>query len=319
MLRIAWIGFHREGLPALQALLEQGTRVEAVITLKEEQLAKRSGAADYGDLTRHFGVPLYRVANINNPESVRLLTELSLDIAFVLGWSEIIRPPALQSCRIGMIGAHASLLPHNRGSAPINWALIRGEKQAGNTLLWLADDVDSGDIIDQVGFPIANYDTCQTLYDKVAESNREMVLRLVPRLLKGERPGRPQAPSNGLILSRRRPEHGRIDWSRDGQSVYDFIRALTRPYPGAFSYLDGTRWLIWQSALFPAGVSAGSVVGEVLGPVISPVGAACGQAVACGQGAVIVLEVEGENGLVLRGQELSDQVWRGKVWTNEHA
>jgi methionyl-tRNA formyltransferase len=315
-MRIGWIGFHLEGLPALQALLEQGTPVEAVITLNEEQRARRSAAVDYEGLTRRFGVPLYPVANINHDTSVRLLQDLALDVAIVLGWSQIIRPPALRSCRLGMIGAHASLLPHDRGSAPINWALIRGATQAGNTLMWLAEGVDEGEIIDQVSFPITPCDTCATLYDKVADSNREMVLRLLPRLLRGERPGRPQPRSEEEVLPRRRPEHGRIDWSQDAPGVYNFIRALTRPYPGAFSSLDKEQWFVWQAALTPAEAPPGSAPGEVLGPVFSPVPEACGQAVACGRGVVILLEVE-SGGRVLRGQELSDQCWHGKVWTND--
>jgi methionyl-tRNA formyltransferase len=315
-MRIGWIGFHLEGLPALQALLEQGTRVEAVITLNEEQRARRSAAVDYEGLTRRFSVPLYPVANINHESSVRLLQDLSLDVAIVLGWSQIIRPPALRSCRLGMVGAHASLLPHNRGSAPVNWAILRGETQAGNTLMWLAEGVDEGEIIDQVSFPITSHDTCGTLYDKVADSNREMVLRLLPRLLRGERPGRPQPPTDEEVLPRRRPEHGRLDWSQDAPAVYNFIRALTRPYPGAFSRLDKEQWFVWQAALAPAEAPPGAAPGEVLGPVVSPVPEACGQAVACGRGVVILLEVEG-GGRVLRGRELSDQCWRGKVWTND--
>jgi methionyl-tRNA formyltransferase len=316
-MRIGWIGFHMEGLPALRALLERGPRVEAVITLDEERRARRSAAVDYEGLTRRFGVPLFQVADINHESSVRLLQGFALDVAFVLGWSQIIRPPALRSCRLGMIGAHASLLPHNRGSAPINWAIIRGETQAGNTLMWLAEGVDEGDIIDQVSFPITPYDTCATLYEKVAASNREMVLRLVPALLRGERPGRPQPPSGEEILPRRRPEHGRLDWSQDSPAVYNFIRALTRPYPGAFASLEGERWFIWQAALVPAGAPAGAAPGEVLGPVLSPLPEACGQAVACGRGVVVLLEVEDARGRVLKGPGLSDQSWRGKVWTND--
>jgi methionyl-tRNA formyltransferase len=316
MLRIGWIGFHMEGLPALQAVLEQGIPVQAVLTLNEEQFAKRSGGVNYGPLTRRYGVPLYKIGNINDDESVKLLRELALDVAIVLGWSQIIRLPALTLPRLGMIGAHASLLPHNRGSAPINWALIRGEKQAGNTLMWLADGVDTGSIIDQVGFPVTDYDTCATLYEKVAESNREMVLRLIPRLLNGERAGRPQPHNGEEVLPRRKPEHGRVEWARDSRAVYDFIRALTRPYPGAFGRLDGERWFIWQAALWPGERPGAPPAGQVLGPVVSPVPEACGQAVACGQGAVILLEVEDKQGRVLKGPELSDQPWRGKVWSD---
>ena len=252
---------------------------------------------------------------IQNSEGTRKLATLDLDILFVLGWSQIIRAPALRSCRIGMVGAHASLLPHYRGSAPINWALIHGATETGNTLMWLSHGVDDGMIIDQARFPVSRYDTCATLYDKVAESNREMILRLVPRLLRGERPGKPQPTDDSPLLERRRPDDGKIDWSKDNLRVYNFVRALTRPYPGAFSWLDNERWFVWKAALLPGEIGTQSS-GEVLGPVASPVEKACGQAVSCGRGALVILEVENSQGRILAGQDLSNQAWLGKVWHN---
>jgi len=316
-MRIGWVGFHIEGLLALRGLLERGFPLEAVITLKPDLAAKRSGAADYGVLCRQFGVPLYEIANINDDESLSLLKKISLDLAFVIGWTQIIRPEALNLVKVGMIGAHASLLPHNRGRAPINWALIKGEKQTGNSLMWLAEGVDTGEIIDQVAIPITPYDTCASLYEKVAESNRDMILRLVPRLLADERPGRAQ-PNNGEPnLPGRRPKDGILNWSLKNAEVYDFVRALTKPYPGAFSWLNGRRWTIWQCALLPKGFSFDAQPGETVGPIISPVEASCGQAVACGAGAIVLLELEDDNGEALNGRRLSDQDWSGSVWTNE--
>lgn len=315
-LRIGWIGYHIEGLLALQALLESGVRVEAVITLKQSLFNNRSGAIDYSNLCKRYKIPLYRVEKINCQESIELLKELSLDVCFVIGWSEIINSEALNTVKVGMIGAHASLLPHNRGSAPINWALINGEEETGNSLIWLAEKVDSGSIINQTLIPISIYDTCSSLYEQVAESNKTMITKVVPKLIDGECVGRPQVELNEPILPRRRPQDGLIDWSKDSLAVYNFIRALTRPYPGAFSWLDGERWIIRQSALLPGKFFADAKPGQVLGPVFSPAETACGQVVACGQGAIVLLELERVTGEILAGRELSDRQWEGKVWTN---
>jgi len=320
-LRIGWVGFHMEGIPALKALLEAGVRIEGVITLAPDARARRSAAVDYasgfrGSTASGYPVPLYEVSNINDDRAMALLREMSLDIAFVIGWSQILRPEALATARIGMIGAHASLLPHNRGSAPINWALIKGEQSTGNSLIWLSESVDEGQIIDQREFPITVYDTCASLYDKVAESNRDMILRLLPRLFAGERPGRPQPHTDEPILPRRRPADGLIDWTGEGGTVYNFVRALTRPYPGAFSWLDGKRWLIWNCAVLPETRTTGTSPGQVIGPVLSPVESACGQMVSCGKGAVVLLELEGPEGEIVRGRQLTDQRWGGKTWTN---
>jgi methionyl-tRNA formyltransferase len=315
-MRIGWVGFHVEGLAALRGVLETGFRVEAVVTLKPHLAAKRSGAGDYAALCREFGVPLYEVANINDEEALTLLRGLRLDVVFVIGWTQIVRREALSLARVGMIGAHASLLPHNRGRAPVNWAIIRGEARAGNTLMWLAEGVDTGDIIDQTSIEITPYDTCATVYEKVSEANAAMILRLLPLLLAGGRPGRPQPATEEPNLPGRRPEDGLIDWGRSSREVYDFIRALTRPYPGAFTRLDGRPWHVWQAALVPASDSSARP-GEIVGPVFSPAEEACGQMVACGRGTVILLEIEGEGGEVLRGRRLSEQNWEGKRLSNE--
>ena len=190
--RIGWLGFHEEGLDALRATLDAGIQVEAVITLTPKAAAKRSGLGDYTAFCEAAGLPLHTVRDINAPESVALLRDLALDILVVLGWSQIVRRDAMQCVAGGLIGAHASVLPHNRGSAPVNWAIIRGESKGGNTLMWLAEGVDSGDIIATREFPITVYDTCASVYRKVARANAEMVPEALRAILRGDRPGYPQ-------------------------------------------------------------------------------------------------------------------------------
>jgi methionyl-tRNA formyltransferase len=315
--RFAWVGFHAEGLPALDALLAAGAPIGAVLTLRPELAAKRSGGVDYAPVCARYGVPLHFIGGINEPEAAAILTPLSPDVIFVIGWHQIVRPPVMRIARQGLIGAHASFLPHNRGSAPINWAIIRGERETGNSLMWLAEGVDEGDIIDQRSFPITPYDTCATLYARVAETNRDMLLAVLPRLLAGERPGRKQPRGDEPVLRRRRPADGRVTWECPAPMVYDFVRALTRPYPGAFSSLGGKQWWIWKAALLPepsAPPPSGAQPGEVLGPVISPVDAACGQVVACGTGALVLLELDDGAGTNLQGRALSEQPWTGQRW-----
>ena len=315
-MKFAWVGFHAEGLPALQALLDAGAPIAAVLTLTPELAAKRSGGVDYTPVCSQYRVPLHFIAGINEPDAEQILRELAPDVIFVIGWHQIVRPPVMRLARRGLIGAHASVLPHNRGSAPINWTIIRGERESGNTLMWLAEGVDEGDIIAQRSFPVTPYDTCATLYAQVAATNRDMLLELLPKLLRGERPGRPQERGDEPILARRRPADGRVTWDGPAGTVYDFVRALTRPYPGAFSTLDGKKWLIWEAAL-PPDLGPIGEPGEVLGPIVSPAPSACGQLVACGSGALILLDVEDESGTRLRGRQLSEQHWTGKRFQTE--
>lgn len=312
-MKICWVGFHAEGLAALRAVVEAGHDVAAVITLTPEAAARRSGASDYRSLCDELGLPLYDVGNINDEESLAILRSVAPQLLIVLGWSQILREPALSIPTVGVVGAHASLLPKNRGRAPVNWSIIRGEKLTGNTLMWLAAGVDSGDIIDQKAIPIEDYDTCATLYEKVAATNREMVLDLLDRLERGERPGYEQPHSDDPLLPGRQPADGVIDWNLPAVDVYNLVRGVTRPYPGAFSFLESTKTKIWTCALLPL-ESPLATAGTVLGPLVSPDPRACGQVVACGAGAVAVLEAETEDEGVFNGLALLGQDWRGKVF-----
>ena len=314
-MRIVWVGFHDEGVGALRSTVAAGYDVAAVLTLTEDAAALRSGAVDYGPVAESLGLALHRVRNINDESTIELLASLSPDLLIVLGWTQLLRDAALAVPTIGVVGAHASLLPRNRGRAPVNWAIIRGERVTGNSLMWLSAGVDSGDIIAQREFPIEAYDTCGTVYEKVAASNEEMVLELLAALSSGRRPGRPQVHSDDPLLPGRKPADGAIDWTLPAGAVYDLIRGVTRPYPGAFSHLDEERVTIWHSALLPWD-SVIAAPGTCLGPVVSPVEDACGQLVACGTGAVVLLEVEADGRERLTGHELQALPWRGKVMSH---
>ena len=309
VVRIVWIGFHEEGIPAFKAVCEAGYDVVGFFTLEQAKATRRSANADYQPLCRRFGVPLIEVDHINDAHAVSQIRELNADIGIVLGWGQILSGEVLTSTTHGMIGAHASLLPHNRGSAPVNWAIIRGEKETGNTLMWLSEGVDSGEIIDQRRISISAYDTCATIYKQVALTNRDMVLGLLEQLGQNQRPGRPQEHSDEELLPRRRPRDGEIDWTQSSTDIYNLIRALARPYPGAFGMLNGRRCMIWEAAVLPQSIGTDCLPGTILGPVYSPSPDACGQIVACGDGAIILLEIEDGQGTTYRGRELSELTW----------
>ena len=314
-MKIVWIAYHIEGLGAFRAVLESGYDVRAMYTLTPDAARRRSAVADYAPLCQRYGVPLHLIDDINDRAVVRSIAETRPDLLIALGWSQMLAPALLDVPRLGTVGAHASMLPKHRGRAPVNWAIIRGEAETGNTLLWLSEGVDRGDIIDQVAIPISAFDTCATIYDEVARSNHYMLLDLLKKLARGQRPGISQRADRSPALPARTPADGLIDWTAPARSVYDLVRGVTRPYPGAFSYLRRVRWTIWSSALLalaPADVSPG----QVIGASVSPEDRACGQIVGCGEGAVILLEVEDDQGRVLSGRDLAAQPWSGEVWTD---
>ena len=311
-MKIGWIGVHAEGLPALQAACEAEYDVVGLMTLRQEKAERRCGSGSYEVLCERFDIPLSEVTHVNDESSIAVLKSWDCDVLVVLGWGQILGPDALKQAHIGVVGAHASFLPHNRGSAPVNWAIIRDESETGNSLIWLAEGVDSGNLIAQRSFPITPYDTCATIYDNVAESNREMLLDLLRDLEWGDRPGIPQAGHDETILPRRRPSDGLINWNCTSRQIYNLIRAVTRPYPGAFAYLNGKSYRVWNAALLPLTQSLAEP-GSIIGPVTSPDEHGCGVLVATADGAIILLEIEDEAGHILKGRQLSELTQRG--WT----
>lgn len=318
-MNIVWIGCHEEGIKAFKTVLESGKSVKAFITLDETTFAKRSaGSREYRDYCEKYNVAYYVVDTIKGEKAYELITNCKPDILVVLGWSEILPERLLNIPSIGTVGTHASLLPHNRGSAPINWAIIRGEHITGNTMMWLDKTVDTGEIIDQLEIPITIYDTCRSLYAQVAETNAKMLVKLITDLENGRRPS--SAIKNEIdepILPRRRPKDGLIDWNQKGKKVYDFIRALTKPYPGAFSFLNGEKWLIWEAALLPVSSKLnGLEPGEILGNSYSFNISANGILVGTEKEMLLVTVMENSKGELFSGPEINDLELKG-TFNNE--
>jgi methionyl-tRNA formyltransferase len=289
--RIVFVGAVHEAEPALRALLEMDADVSAVFTLSDRLAARAAGAVDLEPLAKAFGVPLLRTDNLNAPTEVERVRALSPDLIVAVGWTRLLGEELLRIPVRGCVGFHASLLPRHRGRAPVNWAILRGETITGNTMMFLDPGADTGDIIDQRQVSIEPDDTCATVYAKVAAAGAQMLCMHLPALLAGEAPRHPQDHDGADLLPKRTPEMGITDWDRPARAVHDWIRALTHPYPGAFSYLNGRKLFLWRSAV-PDGSKghAGVAPGTLLG--------VAGQAlrVATNDGTVHVLRVQEESG-----------------------
>ncbi|HLH84929.1 MAG TPA: methionyl-tRNA formyltransferase [Trebonia sp.] len=266
--RVIFIGAVHEAVPALGVLLDSTAEVVEVITLPPERAATTAGFIDLEPLAARFGVPVRRCADVNSAGSVGRIRALRPDLVVAAGWTRLLSPELLAVPRRGCVGFHASMLPRNRGRAPVNWAILRGETTTGNTLMYLSADADAGDIIDQRPVRIGPGDTCATVYAKVGAAGAAMLRQHLPALLRGTAPRRPQdnGPPGQAMLPKRTPAMGITDWNRPARAVHDWIRALTQPYPGAFTFLGDRKVMLWASAVpprRPGRPSAGP--GQVLG------------------------------------------------------
>ena len=250
--RIVFVGTVAEGRRCLEALLAHGERFAGLVTLDPALAPTTSGWVRFDDLAAAHAIPLLTVRNLNAPENVDRVAALRPDLILVVGWTRLLGPELLRLPPLGAVGFHASLLPRYRGRAPVNWALINGADETGNTMFFLDDGVDTGDIIDQRRIPVLDEDDCATLYRKVADAAVDMLLEHLPALKTATAPRTPQDHRQATVMPRRRAEDGLIDWSRDARGLFNWVRALTHPYPGAFTFHGDRRLFVWRAVPDPS-------------------------------------------------------------------
>ncbi len=202
------------------------------------------------------------------------ISPLRPDLILVAGWYYIVPARIRELAPLGCLGLHASLLPRNAGGAPLNWAIINGEDETGVTLFHLEDEMDTGDIVAQRRIPIEIADTIATLYDRVDRACYEILLDILPKIEAGSAPRIRQDLSRRTVLPQRSPKDGWIDWSRPAEEIYNFVRALTRPYPGAFAHIEGRTvrvWAVRNTGRRAEGFPPGSVISrdDPAGPLVA--------------------------------------------------
>jgi methionyl-tRNA formyltransferase len=247
--KIVFVGCVQEGKDFLKHIIQFGGNVCAILTFTDELAAKTSGAVSFENVAQKNQIPLYKVETTNSKSSIELLKSLNPDTLFVVGWTRLLSKEVLQIPKNGCIGLHASLLPRYRGRAPVNWAILNGDNKTGNTMMVLDEGVDTGDIIAQEHITISASDTCETLYEKVSMAGVKMLKHILPNLGHLLKYRQKQENGQATVMPKRTPEDGRVDWDRSGLELYNWVRALTKPYPGAFSYLGENKVFIWETRL----------------------------------------------------------------------
>lgn len=284
-MRLVWVSFDVMGRDCLAAAAEAGAEVAAVVTLPGPIDPDRSGQCSFDEIAAQLGARLIETVDVNAPDTIAAIREVDPDLIFVVGWSQLVLDEFIGLPRHGVFGMHPTLLPRHRGRAAIPWAILSGLAKTGVTLFQIADGTaDSGAIVGQVEVPIAPDETATTLYDKVTEAHLELVRAFVPKLLDGSAERMPQDPRRASAWPKRTPADGIIDWETRARYLYDWVRAQTRPYPGAFTYLGEDKLVVWRArpVELEQTAPAGTVVALDGGPVV-----------ACGEGGLVLEEVEG--------------------------
>ena len=281
---IVVFGYHDVGVECLDALISRGSRVIAVFTHRdnpEEKIWFKSVA----QLARQHGIPVHTPDSVNTPEWIARLREMQPDIVFSFYYRNLICQEILAIPRLGAFNLHGSLLPKYRGRVPINWAVLNGEIRTGATLHHMVKRPDAGDIVDQEAVPIGPRDTAQDVFIKVTAAARQVLERSLEAIKQGRAPRRPQDESQASYFGGRKPDDGRIDWHADAQLIFNLIRALTHPYPGAFTDVEGRRFFVWWAEPRPDGAGQ---PGQVVS--VSPL------RVAAGKGSVEIVKWQWHDG-----------------------
>lgn len=246
-MKIVFIGSVQISQTILEAVYATGNSVELILTLPEDSSEKTSGYVDLSPIAEKNKTTLVRTKNINYKKNIKIIQDLSPDIVIVCGWQRLICKEIIEIPKMGAIGFHSSLLPKFRGRAPVNWAIIMGEKETGITMFYITPGVDDGKIIAQKSFPILFNDDCGTVYQKAAEAGAQLITDYFPRIADGTAPKLHNESGSYPAYPKRRPVNGFIDFNRSALDVYNFVRALTKPYPGAF-YFDktGRKIMVWK-------------------------------------------------------------------------
>jgi methionyl-tRNA formyltransferase len=244
-LRAIVLAYHDVGCAAIEELLAQGDEILAVFT-HEDDPHENVWFGSVARLAEVRGLPVFTPEDVNRREWIGAMRALAPTIVFSFYYRRMISEEFLAIPPLGALNLHGSLLPRYRGRAPVNWVLVNGETETGVTLHYMAAKPDAGDIVAQRRVPIGFEDTAPVLFGKIVTASRELLRETLPLLREGSAPRIPQDLARGSYCRGRRPEDGRIDWGLSAVEIHNLVRAVTRPYPGAFTVLGGKKLFVWK-------------------------------------------------------------------------
>jgi len=243
------------GLEVLNYLISKNFEISQIVSLNSQQAIRYnvSGYASFDEIARKNNIPIYfpKTYSLKDKDDIDFFKKNNFDLLLNGGWQRLIPEIILNNLKIGGIGFHGSseFLPKGRGRSPVNWSLIKGKTQFIQHAFLMTPGIDDGDIIAHEIFDINQWDTCKTIYYKISIIQKRILEEIIPKLLSNDFKRVPQT-GEPSYYPKRTPDDGLIDWSKPVYEIYNFIRALTRPYPGAFAYVKTQRLNIWESQPF---------------------------------------------------------------------
>jgi UDP-4-amino-4-deoxy-L-arabinose formyltransferase/UDP-glucuronic acid dehydrogenase (UDP-4-keto-hexauronic acid decarboxylating) len=292
------LAYHNIGCVGIEALLRNGFEISAVFTHKDDP-GEDIWFDSVAELAASRGMPVFAPEDINHPIWVQRIRELGPDIIFSFYYRNMVGPAILEIPPAGCLNLHGSLLPRYRGRCPINWVLVKGEKETGVTLHYMTPRPDDGDIVCQRKTKILDDDTAKSLHEKAVKESSIMLDEILPRIMEGNAPRKPQDHSKETYFGGRCPEDGEIDWTATATEIRNLVRAVARPYPGAFGYVGDRKCMLWR-------VTQVSLSNQELTP--GTISSTDPLVIACGKGAVQVDFGQPEGGVYMSGTQVAQEL-----------
>ena len=289
--------YHDFGCTGIKALLAAGFDISAVFT-HQDNPHERVYFESVARLCAEHNIPSYVPDRLDHPLWRAQIEAMAPAFIFSFYYRDLIPASILGLARKGAFNLHGSLLPRYRGRAPLNWVLVNGETQTGVTLHHMLEKADAGDIVAQIPVSITADDDAPSLHHKLLQTAAKLLEGALPLIAAGTAPSMPQDHSKATYFGRRTPADGAIDWSRPAAVVRNLIRAVTQPYPGAFTYTSDRKLIVWEAHIsnLKHDRPAGSILAE------NPL------TIACGEDALIIKIGQAENGICLSGPQLSQEL-----------
>lgn len=269
-MKVVFMGTPDFAVDALQAIIEAGHEVTAVVTQpdKPKGRGKEMQATPVKTCALEHHIPVFQPVKVKEPEAVEILRSYEADIFVVVAFGQILSEEILQMPKYGCVNIHASLLPKYRGAGPIQWAIIDGEKETGITIQQMDKGVDTGDILFQSVVPIDAKETGESLFEKLAKAGAALIVEALPKIEAGEVTPRKQDESQASHAKMLQKSMSRIDWNRKAAELDCLIRGMIS-WPGASSGYHGKTLKIWQQEpvakdQLPAEALAGAEPGTVI-------------------------------------------------------
>jgi methionyl-tRNA formyltransferase len=264
-MRIFLFAGSRRGYAVLKKLIAERANICGILCLvedaHEEQFHPKITA-----IAKEHNIPLFYSSEIKSANYADILQKIKPDIAFAIGWRYLITKNAYSIPTKGTFIIHDSLLPKYRGFAPMNWAIINGETETGVTLFYIDEGVDSGAIIDQMKVSVTLTDTAKTVDEKVITLYENIIIKNLPVFEADKIKSIPQDESQATYSCKRTPEDGEINWQLPAIQIYNLIRGLTHPFPGAYTFLNGEKIIIWEAKIPEKQLKyVGKIPGRILG------------------------------------------------------